>query len=103
MPLIDHKRTLTINGHIIWKIRSFMRQHICKVKMKDLDGLNIFMVFTTFNSSIAYEKTMFVATCPMQLNNVRCKGENMIGGGKLLSQMVVFHTIINKILNATMI
>jgi hypothetical protein len=30
-------------------------------------------------------------------------GENTIGGGKVLSQMAIFHTITNKVLNATMI
>jgi hypothetical protein len=46
---------------------------------------------------------MVVATCPMQLKDVGCKGEIVIRGGKVLSQMAVFHTITNKILNATMI
>jgi hypothetical protein len=31
------------------------------------------------------------------------QGENMIGGGKVLSQMAVFHIITNKVFNATMI
>jgi hypothetical protein len=30
-------------------------------------------------------------------------GESMIGGSKVVSQMVVFHTITNKVLNTTMI
>jgi hypothetical protein len=31
------------------------------------------------------------------------RGESMIGGGKVLFQMVVFHTITNKVFNAIMI
>jgi hypothetical protein len=31
------------------------------------------------------------------------RGESMIGGGKVLFQMAIFHTIINKVYHATMI
>jgi len=30
-------------------------------------------------------------------------GESMIGGGKVLFQMAIFHTITNKVYNVTMI
>jgi hypothetical protein len=36
-------------------------------------------------------------------HNIEKMGEIMIGGGKILSQMAVFHIIINKVLNDTMI
>jgi hypothetical protein len=39
----------------------------------------------------------------VEQHNIEKIGEIMIGGGKVLSQMAIFHTIINKVLNATMI